>query len=89
MAYTELRKFLVSDGYLKLQPDVFMRVEDSKRSCTKHQNRIKMYLPPTGEGEIKNYIHVIFISGRFCLWQNCDFVLPARPLTRSLQGKEC
>ena len=53
MAYTELRKFLVSDGYLKLQPDVFMRVEDSKKSCTKHQNRIKMYLPPTGEGEIK------------------------------------
>ena len=26
-----------------------MRVEDSKKSCTKHQNRIKMYLPPTGE----------------------------------------
>ena len=24
MAYTELRKFLVSDGYLKLQPDVFL-----------------------------------------------------------------
>ena len=49
MAYTELRKFLVNDGYLKLQPDVFMRVEDTKKSCIKHQNRIKMYLPPTGE----------------------------------------
>ena len=49
MAYTELRKFLVNDGYLKLQPDVFMRVEDTKKSCMKHQNRIKMYLPPTGE----------------------------------------
>ena len=35
MAYTELRKFLVSDGYLKLQPDVFMRVEDSKKSLYK------------------------------------------------------
>ena len=52
MAYTELRKFLVSDGYIKLQPDVFMRVEDRKKSCPKHQNRIKMYLPPTGE--VKN-----------------------------------
>ena len=31
MAYTELRKFLVNDGYLKLQPDVFMRVEDTKK----------------------------------------------------------
>ena len=48
-AYTELRKFLISDGYLKLQNEVFMRVEDSKKSCVKHQNRIKMYLPPTGE----------------------------------------
>ena len=48
-AYTELRKFLLSDGYLKLQPEVFMRVEDTKKSCIKHQNRIKSYLPPTGE----------------------------------------
>ncbi|MBR0100798.1 MAG: hypothetical protein IJP90_13965 [Treponema sp.] len=24
-----------------------------------------------------------FIMGRFCRWQNCDFVPPARPLTRS------
>ena len=31
MAYTELRKFLINDGYLKLQPDVFMRVEDTKK----------------------------------------------------------
>ncbi len=49
MAYTELRKFLINDGYLKLQPDVFMRVEDTKKNCTKHQNRIQFYLPPTGE----------------------------------------
>ncbi|MCQ2601880.1 MAG: CRISPR-associated endonuclease Cas2 [Treponema sp.] len=48
-AYTELRKFLLSDGYLKTQPDVFMRVEDTKKSCLKHKNRIKSYLPPTGE----------------------------------------
>lgn len=48
-AYTELRKFLLSDGYIKLQPDVFMRVEDTKKSCQKHQNRVKSYLPPTGE----------------------------------------
>jgi CRISPR-associated protein Cas2 len=31
MAYTELRKFLINDGYLKLQPDVFMVVEDTKK----------------------------------------------------------
>ena len=49
MAYTELRKFLINDGYLKIQPEVFMRVEDTKKSCIKHQNRIKLYLPSTGE----------------------------------------
>ena len=48
-SYTELRKFLISDGYLKLQPEVFMRIEDTKKSCQKHKNRIKSYLPPTGE----------------------------------------
>ena len=48
-AYTTLRKFLESDGYIKLQNEVFMRVEDTKKSCIKHQNRIKFYLPPTGE----------------------------------------
>ncbi len=30
-AYTELRKFLMTDGYLKLQNEVFMRVEDTKK----------------------------------------------------------
>ena len=49
MAYSELRKFLFNDGYLKLQPDVFMRVEDSKKSCVKQRNRIQSYLSPAGE----------------------------------------
>ena len=49
MAYSELRKFLLNDGYLKLQPDVFMRAEDSKKSCVKQRNRIQSYLPPAGE----------------------------------------
>lgn len=26
-AYTELRKFLIKDGYLLLQPEVFMRIK--------------------------------------------------------------
>ena len=47
-AYAELRKFLIKDGYLLLQPEVFMRVENTKKNCIKHQNRIKQFLPPTG-----------------------------------------
>jgi len=48
-AYTNLRKFLETDGYIRLQNEVFMRVEDTRKSCIKHQNRIKSYLPSTGE----------------------------------------
>ncbi|MDY4525251.1 MAG: hypothetical protein SPE03_09485 [Treponema sp.] len=48
-AYTELRKFLIKYGYLLLQPEVeFMRVENTKKNCIKHQNRIKEFLPKTG-----------------------------------------
>lgn len=42
-AYTEWRKFLISDGYLKIQPEVFMRIEDTKKSWQKHKNRIKSH----------------------------------------------
>ena len=51
-AYTNLRKFLETDGYIRLQNEVFMRVEDTRKSCIKHQNRIKSYLPSTGEVRI-------------------------------------
>ncbi len=47
-AYTDLRKFLVNDGYIMMQPEVFMRAEDSRKSCIKHYNRLKCYLPKTG-----------------------------------------
>lgn len=30
-AYTELRRFLINDGYIKLQSEVFMRIEDTKK----------------------------------------------------------
>lgn len=47
-AYTDLRKFLVDDGFIMLQSEVFMRIEDSRKSCIKHQSRLKYYLPKTG-----------------------------------------
>ena len=47
-AYTILRKFLINDGYIMLQSEVFMRVEDTRRNCIKHQSRLRSYLPKTG-----------------------------------------
>lgn len=44
-AYTELRKFLIKDGYVLLQSEVFMPLRES---AEKHLNRIKPYIPNTG-----------------------------------------
>ncbi len=49
IAYTELWRFLINDGYLKTQLEVFMQVEDTKKSWIKHQNKIKKYLPSIGK----------------------------------------
>ena len=77
-AYTELRKFLISDGYLKLQPDVFMRVEDNRKSCIKHQNRIKSYLPPTGE------VRMLILTER--QFENCVLCQERPDLQEKLVG---
>ena len=47
-AYTELRKFLVHDGYILLQSEVFMRITNNRKGAEKHLNRIKNYIPDTG-----------------------------------------
>lgn len=47
-AYTELRKFLVKDGYILLQSEVFMRITNNRKGAEKHLNRIKKYIPDTG-----------------------------------------
>ena len=42
----------VSNGQLAVEQEegtVQIPVEDSKKSCVKHQNRIQSYRPPTGE----------------------------------------
>lgn len=40
--YTELRKFLLCDGYIKLQNEVFMRVEDTKKRLRKTSKSYKI-----------------------------------------------
>ena len=47
-AYTELRKFLIKDGYVLLQSEVFMRITNNRKGAEKHLNRIKPYIPNTG-----------------------------------------
>ncbi|MCR5187538.1 MAG: CRISPR-associated endonuclease Cas2 [Treponema sp.] len=47
-SYTELRKFLVKDGYILLQSEVFMRITNNRKGAEKHLNRIKNYIPDSG-----------------------------------------
>lgn len=46
--YTALRKFLVRDGYLRIAPEVFMRIVQNRKSAEKHFRRIEDYAPKTG-----------------------------------------
>ncbi len=53
--YTKLRGFLQKDGYLKIAPDVFMRIVQNRKTAEKHYNRILEYTPKTG---IVRYLHL-------------------------------
>ena len=47
-SYTNLRKFLIKDGYQRISQEVFMRVVVSHKACAKHLERMEGYKPSTG-----------------------------------------
>lgn len=46
--YTNLRKFLISDGYIRIAPEVFMRITPNRKTSEKHLRRINDHAPQTG-----------------------------------------
>ncbi len=46
--YTKLRKFLAGDGYLRIAPEVYMRIVQNRKTAQKHYRRLEEYLPHTG-----------------------------------------
>ena len=46
--YTKLRKFLLKDGYIRIAPEVFMRVVQNRKASEKHYRRIDEVKPKTG-----------------------------------------
>ena len=38
--YTKLRKFLLKDCYIRIAPEVFMRVVQNRKASEKHYRRI-------------------------------------------------
>ena len=74
--YTNLRKFLIKDGYLRIAPEVFMRIVANRKNSEKHFRRIEEYAPKTGTVRMlrmteKQYANIYMVSGEDDLYVNC------------------
>ena len=68
MAYTELRKFLYSDGYLRIGTELSMRITPSRKTADKHIRRLEKYDPGTGVIRVirmteKQYDNIWYLTG--------------------------
>lgn len=67
--YTRLRKFLHKDGYIRIAPEVFMRIVQNRKASEKHYRRIGEYAPKTGVVRLlrlteKQYNNIYMVSGK-------------------------
>ena len=46
--YTNLRKFLQKDGYIRIAPEVYMRIVQNRKKAEKHYRRIDEVAPKSG-----------------------------------------
>ena len=68
MAYTALRTFLYSDGYLRIGTELFMRVTSGRKTAEKHIRRLKEHDPGTGVIRVirmteKQYDNIWYLTG--------------------------
>lgn len=66
--YTSLRKFLAKDGYLRIAPEVYMRVVPNRKAAEKHYRRIDEVAPKTGTVRLlrlteKQYNNIYLVTG--------------------------
>lgn len=66
--YTNLRRFLQKDGYLRIAPEVFMRIVQNRKAAEKHYRRIIDYAPLTGTVRMlhlteKQYGNIYMVTG--------------------------
>lgn len=66
--YTRLRKFLHKDGYIRIAPEVFIRIVQNRKTSEKHFRRIAEYAPKTGVVRLlrlteKQYNNIYMVSG--------------------------
>ena len=66
--YTKLRKFLHKDGYIRIAPEVYMRIVQNRKASEKHYKRIEEYAPKSGVVRLlrlteKQYNNIYMVSG--------------------------
>ena len=66
--YTNLRNFLKRDGYIRIAPEVFMRITPNRKASEKHLRRIMEYAPKTGTVRLlrlteNQYSNIFMITG--------------------------
>lgn len=66
--YTKLRMFLQKDGYIRIAPEVYMRVVQNRKASEKHYRRIGEFAPKTGVVRLlrlteKQYNNVYMVTG--------------------------
>ncbi len=67
-AYTELRQFLYSDGYLRIGTELYMRITPSRKTADKHLRRLAEHAPETGVVRVikmteKQYDNIWYLTG--------------------------
>lgn len=66
--HTKLKKFLHKDGYLRIAPEVYMRIVKNRKPSEKHFRRIEEYAPKTGTVRLlrlteKQYNNIYLVTG--------------------------
>ena len=66
--YTKLKKFLHKDGYLRIAPEVYMRIVQNRKASEKHFRRIEEYAPKTGTVRLlrlteQQYNNIYLVTG--------------------------
>ena len=80
-----LRKFLLRDGYLRIAPEVFMRITPTRRSSEKHFRRLDSVAPKSGVVRVlrlteKQYETIYMLTGEMdyqekTVGKNCHIML--------------
>ena len=66
--YTKLRKFLQKGGYIRIAPEMFMRIVQNRKASEKHYRRIEEFAPKTGVVRLlrlteKQYNNIYMLTG--------------------------